>query len=128
MFPFCYNLIAISIPDRSMVRHAIRRQSGFHATHTDERSITMSSTRTLSLSTTALVLLFAACGGGSEGGDMGGGSLGGAVAIDGSSTVFPISEAVAEEFQIENADVRVTVGFSGSGGGFKRPQDRLPRR
>jgi phosphate transport system substrate-binding protein len=51
---------------------------------------------------------------------MGGGSLAGAVAIDGSSTVFPISEAVAEEFQIENADVRVTVGFSGSGGGFKR--------
>ncbi|MGD2044634.1 MAG: PstS family phosphate ABC transporter substrate-binding protein [Gemmatimonadota bacterium] len=80
----------------------------------------MTSTRPLSLSTTALVLLFAACGGGSEGGDMGGGSLAGAVAIDGSSTVFPISEAVAEEFQIENADVRVTVGFSGSGGGFKR--------
>jgi phosphate transport system substrate-binding protein len=46
--------------------------------------------------------------------------LTGAVSIDGSSTVFPIAEAVAEEFQIANPDVRVTVGFSGSGGGFKR--------
>lgn len=40
--------------------------------------------------------------------------------MDGSSTVFPIAEAVAEEFQIANPDVRVTVGVSGSGGGFKR--------
>ncbi len=44
----------------------------------------------------------------------------GAVQIDGSSTVFPIAEAVGEEFQIANPDVRVTVGFSGTGGGFER--------
>jgi phosphate transport system substrate-binding protein len=46
--------------------------------------------------------------------------LSGSVAIDGSSTVFPISEAVAEEFQLANPDVRVTVGVSGTGGGFKK--------
>lgn len=45
----------------------------------------------------------------------------GTVKIDGSSTVFPIAEAVAEEFQIsKRGKVRVTVGISGTGGGFKR--------
>ncbi|MFO1399986.1 MAG: PstS family phosphate ABC transporter substrate-binding protein [Steroidobacteraceae bacterium] len=45
----------------------------------------------------------------------------GTVKIDGSSTVFPISEAVAEEFQIQKrGKVRVTVGISGTGGGFKK--------
>ena len=44
-----------------------------------------------------------------------------AIKIDGSSTVFPISEAVAEEFQIsKRGKVRVTVGMSGTGGGFKK--------
>ena len=43
------------------------------------------------------------------------------IAIDGSSTVFPIAEAVAEEFQIKKkGEVRVTVGISGTGGGFKK--------
>jgi phosphate transport system substrate-binding protein len=43
------------------------------------------------------------------------------VKIDGSSTVFPIIEAVAEEFQIQKrGKVRVTVGISGTGGGFKK--------
>jgi len=43
------------------------------------------------------------------------------IKIDGSSTVFPIAEAVAEEFQIsQRGKVRVTVGISGTGGGFKR--------
>ncbi len=46
--------------------------------------------------------------------------LKGAISIDGSSTVFPITEAVAEEFQKTNKDVRVTVGISGTGGGFKK--------
>ena len=46
--------------------------------------------------------------------------LTGAVRIDGSSTVFPITEAVAEEFQKGHQAVRVTVGISGSGGGFKK--------
>lgn len=43
------------------------------------------------------------------------------VKVDGSSTVFPITEAVAEEFQKDNrGTVRVTVGISGTGGGFKK--------
>lgn len=42
--------------------------------------------------------------------------------IDGSSTVYPITEAVAEEFRNKFASVRVTVGVSGTGGGFKKFQ------
>jgi len=41
------------------------------------------------------------------------------VKIDGSSTVYPITEAVAEEFQIATR-IKVTVGVSGTGGGFKK--------
>ena len=40
--------------------------------------------------------------------------------VDGSSTVFPITEAMAEEFQKAHGEFRVTVGISGTGGGFKR--------
>lgn len=46
--------------------------------------------------------------------------LTGTVEIDGSSTVFPISEAAAETFLAVQPDVRVPVGVSGTGGGFKR--------
>ena len=46
--------------------------------------------------------------------------LSGSVAIDGSSTVYPISEAVAEEFIKEQGEVKVTVGLSGTGGGFTK--------
>lgn len=46
--------------------------------------------------------------------------LEGSIAIDGSSTVFPITQAVAEEFQKANPGVKITVGVSGSGGGFKK--------
>jgi len=49
-----------------------------------------------------------------------GAELSGVVKIDGSSTVFPISQAVAEEFQKVHQRVRVTVGTSGTGGGFKK--------
>ncbi len=47
-------------------------------------------------------------------------NLKGTVDIDGSSTVYPITEAVAEEFGKLHKDVRVPVGVSGTGGGFKR--------
>jgi phosphate transport system substrate-binding protein len=48
-------------------------------------------------------------------------TLSGTVTVDGSSTVFPVSEAMAEEFQkATGAKVRVTVGISGTGGGFKK--------
>ena len=46
--------------------------------------------------------------------------LSGTFEIDGSSTVFPITEAVAEEFHNAYPKVRVNVGVSGTGGGFKR--------
>jgi phosphate transport system substrate-binding protein len=59
-----------------------------------------------------LALTVAACGGQHEAARV--------VRIDGSSTVFPIAEAVAEEFQREHRDVRVTVGISGTGGGFQK--------
>jgi phosphate transport system substrate-binding protein len=55
-----------------------------------------------------------ACGSGPRDG------LTGAVEVDGSSTVYPITEAVAEEFGAAHPNVRVMVGFSGTGGGFKR--------
>jgi phosphate transport system substrate-binding protein len=47
-------------------------------------------------------------------------NLSGQVQIDGSSTVYPVTEAVAEEFMKINRNVQVTVGISGTGGGFKR--------
>ena len=63
----------------------------------------------------------AACGGEQAAGGGEYGDLSGAVQIDGSSTVYPITEAVAEEFGTETGgSVRVTVGLSGTGGGFKR--------
>jgi phosphate transport system substrate-binding protein len=50
----------------------------------------------------------------------GAGSLAGTVTIDGSSTVYPITELVAEDFQAANSGVQVPVAFSGTGGGFKK--------
>jgi len=90
------------------------------------------SRKLLALAAGAIVLglvAFGACGGDDDGnGDNGEptaaggidyGSLSGSVRVDGSSTVFPISEAVAEEFN-RVSDVRVNVAFSGTGGGFER--------
>jgi phosphate transport system substrate-binding protein len=65
----------------------------------------------------------AACGGSDDSttsGGGGGGDLSGSIRIDGSSTVAPLTEAVAEEFMAENSGVRVTVGTSGTGGGFEK--------
>jgi phosphate transport system substrate-binding protein len=67
----------------------------------------------------ALTFLAAACGGNQSPGEGEGGSPA-VVHIDGSSTVFPISEAVAEEVQKQNRNVRITVGVSGTGGGFQK--------
>lgn len=47
-------------------------------------------------------------------------TLSGEIKIDGSSTVYPITEAMAEEFRREYPDIRVTVGVSGTGGGFRK--------
>jgi len=57
----------------------------------------------------------------SSGGDGGTPSgLSGSIVIDGSSTVGPLTKAVAEQFNIENPDVDVSVGESGTGGGFEK--------
>ena len=69
--------------------------------------------------TCAMGLLIVGCGK-SVSKDHAPGVLTGGVSIDGSSTVFPITEAVAEEFGKVHPRVRVTVGISGTGGGFKR--------
>jgi phosphate transport system substrate-binding protein len=72
----------------------------------------------------ALALGAAACGDDEEssggGGGGGGGDLSGSIRIDGSSTVGPFAQAAAEEFQAQNPDVKITVGTSGTGGGFEK--------
>jgi phosphate transport system substrate-binding protein len=70
-----------------------------------------------------LVIGVAACGSSDDdttGGGSGGGDLSGSIRIDGSSTVAPLTEAMAEQFMAENSGVRVTVGTSGTGGGFEK--------
>jgi phosphate transport system substrate-binding protein len=68
----------------------------------------------------AVAVGVAACGDDDGGGGGGGGDLSGTVRIDGSSTVGPFAQAAAEEFQAQNPNVRVTVGTSGTGGGFEK--------
>ena len=65
----------------------------------------------------AIALAFAVVGCGGSDDD---GGLSGTIRIDGSSTVAPLSEAAAELFQNENPGVQVTVGTSGTGGGFEK--------
>lgn len=72
--------------------------------------------RVLALIIIALSLQIAGCGSGDNKGE----GLQGEVRIDGSSTVYPITEAIAEEFRIDEPDVKVTVGVSGTGGGFNK--------
>jgi phosphate transport system substrate-binding protein len=68
-----------------------------------------------------LALGVAACGDDDDdGGGGGGGDLSGTIRIDGSSTVGPFAQAAAEEFQGQNPGVKVTVGTSGTGGGFEK--------
>ncbi len=69
-----------------------------------------------SLALGVLLLTVVGCGGRDDD-DV---TLTGTIEIDGSSTVYPISEAVAEEFNKLHGKVRVNVGVSGTGGGFKR--------
>jgi phosphate transport system substrate-binding protein len=68
------------------------------------------------LALAALVALPSAC----KGESAGGGSEGAIVAVDGSSTVYPITEAVAEAYRAKSPKTRVTIGVSGTGGGFKK--------
>lgn len=68
----------------------------------------------------AAVLALAPAGCGPQRSSGNGEHLTGEISIDGSSTVYPITEAVAEEFRAIEPEVRVTVGVSGTGGGFKK--------
>lgn len=67
---------------------------------------------TTALAAAGLAFAAAACGG--EGG------MAGVIQVDGSSTVYPIAEAMAEEFRAQLPSVRITVGISGTGGGFQK--------
>ena len=84
----------------------------------------MTRTRTAALAATVMTtaLVLAACGGGSssDSSSSGDAGLSGAVRIDGSSTVYPLTALAAEDFMFENPDVQVTVGSSGTGGGFEK--------
>ena len=85
----------------------------------------MTSSKWLTVIASAAVLAVgvAACGSDDDSGSAsgsGGGDLSGTIRIDGSSTVAPLTEAIAEQFQAENSDVKVTVGTSGTGGGFEK--------
>jgi phosphate transport system substrate-binding protein len=77
----------------------------------------------------SFALVLAACGGGDDdtagatddaaaGGE--GEALSGSINIDGSSTVAPLTQAAAELFNQENPDVQISVGISGTGGGFEK--------
>jgi phosphate transport system substrate-binding protein len=71
------------------------------------------------LAATAAVAL-SACGQPQQDARDSAGQSGATIQVDGSSTVYPISEAIAEEFQKINGNVRVTVAISGTGGGFQK--------
>ena len=76
----------------------------------------------LALGTSSVLALgVAACGDDDDAsGSSGSGDLSGTIRIDGSSTVAPLTSIAAEEFQGENSDVNVTVGTSGTSGGFEK--------
>ena len=75
-------------------------------------------TRFTLLTATAIALLSVAASAPQSGSQLA--TLKGEIRVDGSSTVYPITEAVAEDFSKAAKGVRTTVGVSGTGGGFKR--------
>ena len=84
----------------------------------------MTRTRTAAIAALAIssALVLAACGGGSSSDSSASGdpNLSGAVRIDGSSTVYPLTALAAEDFMAANPGVQVTVAASGTGGGFEK--------
>lgn len=63
---------------------------------------------------TAVTLSLASCGNNKKDNETS------SITIDGSSTVYPVTEAIAEEYRAEDPDVDVTIGVSGTGGGFQK--------
>ncbi len=68
----------------------------------------------------SLALVFGACKKEKETKTENSTELSGTIKVDGSSTVFPVTEAVAEEFRAVQPKVKVTIGVSGTGGGFQK--------
>lgn len=68
---------------------------------------------------TIITVMLTSCGSGSSD-TKNSEKLSGTILIDGSSTVYPITEAVAEEFRNKQPNVQITIGVSGTGGGFKK--------
>ena len=68
----------------------------------------------------ALALVLSACGGDASGDGGDGDDVSGSVLVDGSSTVFPMSDAAAELLSEENPGIEVSVSESGTGGGFEK--------
>ena len=70
------------------------------------------------------IVTLSSCGSGEKKSESASGNAGseaaGSITIDGSSTVYPITEAIAEEYRADHGDVRVTVCVSGTGGVFKK--------
>lgn len=89
-----------------------------------EAAGTLGPVRKTALTFFALSLLAAGCGGGrgeaEEAAPAAQGDLSGRIQADGSSTVGPFTTLAAERFRSEQPDVRITVGISGTGGGFER--------
>ncbi|MBT8219804.1 MAG: PstS family phosphate ABC transporter substrate-binding protein [Bacteroidia bacterium] len=77
---------------------------------------------TIFLCTLAISVLLVSCGGegAKDSKSAKSNELAGTIKIDGSSTVYPITEAIAEEFRTVGPKVKVTIGVSGTGGGFKK--------
>ena len=68
-----------------------------------------------------MVATMIGCGSsGSAGGGAGGGGVSGSLTVDGSSTVFPITQGLAEEFMKVNEGANITVNESGTGSGMKK--------
>src|SRR3954463_4711182 len=101
-----------------------------HAARKTRRMTNKRETMTRTALVVGLLALLAGCGGGrgdAEGASAttaaagtGGGDLSGRIQADGSSTVGPFTTAAAERFQKEEPGVQITVGVSGTGGGFER--------
>jgi phosphate transport system substrate-binding protein len=83
-----------------------------------ENQVKTTSLRMALVPSAALILALSACGGGDAGGSGDGAS--GSVTIDGSSTVFPMSDAAGELLNEDNPDIKVSVSESGTGGGFEK--------
>jgi phosphate transport system substrate-binding protein len=115
------DLVHLSFTDDHASRHLGSLGSALSSRRqTQENEVKITSMRRAIAPGIAVVplLLLAACGGADAGAEGDGAS--GSVAVDGSSTVYPMSNTAAEMLSEENSAIQVSVGFSGTGGGFEK--------